>query len=269
MLFVIRKALIIALFAFSFTTPLTAAAEGAIAKASERGVLRVGLSSFVPWAMRNKDGSFHGFEVDVATELAKDMGVRVQIIPTPWEGLIPALISKKIDVIIAGMTITPKRNLQVNFTEPYAFTDLVFIANKQKIANIEHSNDLAGYNDKSITFVQRRGTIPAIYVREKLPNATLRLFDDDATIMRELLNGKAHVWITPNPSPEFVIAEHPDKLVIPFRSDIQPSRDGMALRKGDIDSLNFLNQWIALKHARGWLEERRNYWFRTRDWQEK
>jgi polar amino acid transport system substrate-binding protein len=81
----------------------------------------VGLSTFVPWAMRAKSGELIGFEIDVARKLAEDMGVEVEFQPTAFDGIIPALIAKKFDLIITGMALKPKRNLQVNFSRPYAY----------------------------------------------------------------------------------------------------------------------------------------------------
>ena len=93
--------------------------ESAIEAAMKRGKLRVGMSTFVPWAMRNKKGELIGFEIDVATKVAKDLGIEVEFVPTAWSGIIPALIAGKFDVIIGGMSVTTKRNLTVNFTAPY------------------------------------------------------------------------------------------------------------------------------------------------------
>ena len=101
-------------------TSLPAIADDLIADIQKRGTLKVGMSTFVPWAMRDKKGDLIGFEIDVATKLAKDMGVEVEFVPTAWSGIIPALLAKKFDVIIGGMSITPQRNLTVNFTAPYA-----------------------------------------------------------------------------------------------------------------------------------------------------
>ena len=92
---------------------------GMLASVKKRGVMRVGFSTFVPWAMQDKDGEFVGFEIDVARRLAKDMGVQVQFEPTQWSGIIPALLSGKFDIIIGGMSIQPARALKVNFSNPY------------------------------------------------------------------------------------------------------------------------------------------------------
>ncbi|MCB1491107.1 MAG: transporter substrate-binding domain-containing protein, partial [Rhodobiaceae bacterium] len=82
------------------------------------GTIRVGMATFVPWAMRDKNGDLIGFEIDVAKKLAEDMGVGIEFVPTAWDGIIPALLAGKFDVIIGGMSITPARNLTVNFTRP-------------------------------------------------------------------------------------------------------------------------------------------------------
>ncbi len=81
------------------------AAASVIEEIKKRGTLRVGMSTFVPWAMRDKKGDLIGFEIDVATQVAADMDVKIQFIPTAWSGIIPALIAKKFDVIIICVII--------------------------------------------------------------------------------------------------------------------------------------------------------------------
>ncbi|MEN8686469.1 MAG: transporter substrate-binding domain-containing protein, partial [Desulfuromonadales bacterium] len=84
--------------------------------------MRVGFSTFVPWAMKDKQGGYTGYEIEVARQLAKDMGVEVDFVPTKWSGIIPALLTGKFDIIIGGMGITPERNLKVNFSDPYEYS---------------------------------------------------------------------------------------------------------------------------------------------------
>ena len=81
--------------------------ESTMEQIMKRGVLRVGMDTFVPWAMKSKTGEFVGFEIDVARQLAEDMGVKVEFVPTKWAGIIPALLTGKFDVIIGGMGIRP------------------------------------------------------------------------------------------------------------------------------------------------------------------
>ncbi|MGD9235755.1 MAG: transporter substrate-binding domain-containing protein, partial [Desulfobacterales bacterium] len=87
--------------------------ESTVEQVIKRGTLRVGMSTFVPWAMKDKTGKLIGFEIDVARQLAADMGVKIEFVPTKWAGIIPALLTGKFDVIIGGMSVRPDRNLKV------------------------------------------------------------------------------------------------------------------------------------------------------------
>ena len=82
--------------------------ESVIQTIMKRGKIKVGMSTFVPWAMRNKEGELIGFEIDVAKQLAEDLGVEIEFVPTAWSGIIPALIAGKFDAIIGGMSVTTK-----------------------------------------------------------------------------------------------------------------------------------------------------------------
>ena len=95
--------------------------QSTVEQVIKRGILKVGMSTFVPWAMKDKTGKLIGFEIDVASQLAEDMGVKVEFVPTKWAGIIPALLTGKFDVIIGGMSVRPDRNLKVNFTIPYDY----------------------------------------------------------------------------------------------------------------------------------------------------
>ena len=121
----------------------------------KRGKLQVGFGSFLPWAIRDKQGNWVGFEIDVSTKLAKDMGVELELMPTAWDGIIPSLIAGKFDVIIGGLTVTPARQEQVDFTEPYSQSGQGIAASKQLASSLKYPE---GYNDAKVTFVCRRGS---------------------------------------------------------------------------------------------------------------
>lgn len=227
----------------------------------DRGSLRVGLSSFVPWAMRSKNGDLIGFEVDVANKIAQDMEVELELVPTAWDGIIPALLAKKFDIIISGMFITPKRNLQVNFTIPYDYSGLGMVANKSLASGYDSLED---FNRSDVVFALRRGAYPVEYVRTNLPNAQVVEFDDDASARQELINGNAHAWVASEPEPHFSALDYPDELFLPLDKTLTEHRSGMALRKGDADSLNFFDNWI--RENKDWVAQRRRYWFESREW---
>ncbi|MBW2251020.1 MAG: transporter substrate-binding domain-containing protein, partial [Deltaproteobacteria bacterium] len=163
--------------------------ESTIEQVQKRGILRVGMSTFVPWAMKDKTGKLIGFEIDVATRLAQDMGVTVEFIPTKWSGIIPALSTGKFDVIIGGMGILPSRNLKVNFSVPYDFTGMSMVAHKKVAAGF---NDLQDFNRSDVVIAARLGSTAVTASKKYLPKAQLRLFDDESQAYQELLNGRVH-----------------------------------------------------------------------------
>ena len=237
--------------------------ESALETIKKRGTLKVGMSTFVPWAMRNTKGELIGFEIDVANKVAADMGVGIEFVPTAWDGIIPALIAGKFDVIIGGMSITPQRNLTVNFTVPYAHSGQGVAANKQLAENLSWPD---GYNSSNVTFTCRRGATPCTLIQEMFPKATLRQFDDDAQAMQEVLNGNAHAVISSQPKPNYGIIDNPDVLFAPVGDNLTRGDEAFVLRKGDPDALNFFSNWILVHTSNGWLQKRHDYWFKSRDW---
>ena len=237
-------------------------AESAIEAAMKRGKLLVGMSTFVPWAMRNKEGELIGFEIDVAKKVAADMEVDVEFVPTAWSGIIPALIAGKFDVIIGGMSITPQRNLTVNFTAPYAHSGQQMAANKA----LAEGFSVEDFNASDVTISCRRGATPCQAAQKLFPKASLRRFDDDAQAFQEVVNGNAHATISSAPKPRFWSMQYQEKLFMPTEDNLTTGNEAFALRKGDPDAVNFFSNWILVNTANGWLKETHDYWFKTQEW---
>lgn len=237
-----------------------ASAEGVLEQIQQRGKLRVGMSTFVPWAMRDKEGNLMGFEIDVAKKVAEDMGVEIEFVPTAWSGIIPALLADKFDIIIGGMSITPQRNLTVNFTIPYAHSGQQMAANTALAGNFKSLDD---YNDSSVTIACRRGATPCNFAEKRFPKATLRQFDDDAQAFQEVVNGNAHAMISSAPKPRFWADAYPDKVFVANNGEnLSRGDEAFALRKGDPDALNFFSNWVLVNTSNGWLDQTHDYWFK-------
>lgn len=237
--------------------------ESVIETIKERGVIKIGLSLFVPWSMRDLNGDLVGYELDVGRQLAEDMGVEVEFIPTSWDGIIPALVSGNFDAIISGMSVTASRNLTVNFTDPYAFSGLAVYSNIAMTQGMSRED----FNDASITFAARRGATPAAVIAKQFPNAQVLLFDEDGAAAQEVLNGNAHATMAAQPTPNREVENYPETLHIPFEALYDPRGEAFAIRKGDADAMNYFNNWIAQQWRSGWLEERHNYWFAGTEWE--
>jgi polar amino acid transport system substrate-binding protein len=238
--------------------------ESMIEQVQKRGVLRVGMSTFVPWAMKDKTGKFIGFEIDVATRLAKDTGVKVEFVPTKWSGIIPALITGKFDIIIGGMGIIPSRNLKVNFSIPYDYTGMSIVASKTLAAGFSRLED---FNRPDVVIAARLGSTAVTAAKKYMPKAQLRLFDDESEAYQELVNGRVHAVVASAPTPAFQALKYPAKLFLPHDKTFTREPIGFAVKKGDFDTMNYLDNWIRYVESEGWLKDRKNYWFRTKDWE--
>jgi len=242
------------------------AEESVIERVQKKRVIRVGMSTFVPWAMRDKTGKLIGFEIDVARQLADDMGVKVEFVPTNWSGIIPALLTGKFDVIIGGMGITPKRNLKVNFSDPYDFTGMSLVSHRKKADGFV---SLADFNKKEVTIAVRIGTTAEMAAKKYMPDATFKLFENESQALQELHLGRVHAVVASAPLPRFQALKYPNKLMIPLQEDFTKEPIGFVVRKGDHDALNYLNNWIRVKQSDGFLSETKHYWFETRDWADR
>ncbi len=237
--------------------------ESAIEQIARRGTLRVGMDIFVPWAMKDKKGELIGFEIDVARQLARDMGVKVQFVPTKWSGIIPALAAGKFDVIIGGMSVTPQRNMKINFTRPYYYTSQGLLANLEKCRGFSVDD----FNRPEVTLAARLGSTAALAAKKRFPKAKLRLFDDEPAAVQEVRNGRVHAMVASMPLPAHMAADAPD-LLVAYKEQLMKEPIAFGVRKGDFDTVNFFNNWIEMVRSRGWIDERYAYWFLSRNWKD-
>jgi len=114
--------------------------------------------------------------------------------------------------------------------------------------------------------VARVGTTAADAAAKFMPRARLRLFDDEAQAIQDLLNGRADAMVASSPLPAFQALSHPERLYLPVAGTFTREPIGFAVRKGDADTLNYFNSWITVVAAEGFLAERKHYWFETREW---
>jgi len=243
------------------------AAASGLEDIKKRGSFRIGLATFVPWSMRNKQGDLVGFEVDVATKMATDFGMKAEFVPTAWDGIIPALLAGRFAVIIGGMSITQTRNLTINFSEFYHTTGLVMFANKKLAAGFTKLED---FNKPEVTIVCRRATPSARMVAARLLKATLRQFDEESPSVQEVVQGRAHAMVASPPLHQHTAKRFPNEIFIPFAAPIEAALSAMGVRKGDPDLLNALNNWIMLnKTVTTFLADRNEYWFNGLDWEDQ
>jgi polar amino acid transport system substrate-binding protein len=230
------------------------------------GTLRVGVTLFAPWAARTADGELAGFEVDVARQLAADLGVAAQLLPYDVDRLVPALESGEIDLIAAGLTITPERALHVNFSAPYAESGVGLATHVERTASV---TEAAALDDEAFTIAAVEGSVGAQLARRLWPRARVRLFPSIEEASAALLSGEVHGYVEDEPVPTFLALENPGVVDVPTGRPLLASPAGFAVNKGDPDFLAFLNAWITARKADTWLPTTASYWFESLRWQER
>jgi polar amino acid transport system substrate-binding protein len=254
------------------TIMLAALAFGAEAAARDlqdvlnTGRLRVGVTLYAPWAARGADGELIGFEVDVARQLASDMGVEAQLFPYDLDRLVPALEAGEIDLIAAGLTITPERALHVNFSNPYAASGVGLATHVERTASI---TDAAGLDNDGYRIAAVEGSVGAELARRLWPRAQVQVFASVEAASKALLAGEVHGFVEDEPVPTFLALENPGVIDVPTGRPLLASPAGFAVNKGDADFLAFLNAWITAREADTWLPTTASYWFESLRWRER
>lgn len=228
------------------------------------GKLRVGVYLLVPYVMKDANGSLIGGEIDIATRVAKDMGVTPEFKLYDWDKLIPALQKGEIDIIASGMSITPQRALQVYFSDPYASSGISIATNIKLTAEF---NSLADLNNAQVAIGVIAGTVSEQVAREVFDKAAVKLFNEEAKAENALVKGLIHAYVRSEPEPRFLALRHPKEIDVPITKPLLATREAFAVRRGDNDFVNFLNAWITARTADAWLTSTRNYWFESLGWQ--
>ncbi|RXJ86300.1 transporter substrate-binding domain-containing protein [Arcobacter sp. CECT 8985] len=208
----------------------------------QSGELRVGLDpGYMPFEMKDKRGRLIGYDIDLAKIMAKEMGVKLKIVPTTFDGIIAGLLTGKFDIIIAGMTITQKRNSKINFTDPYLVIGQTILLNKKYKDEIKSAKDLD--NEKYI-ITAKLGQTGEIVARKFFKNAKINTFDTESEAVSEVLNNKAVAFVNDQPyNAVFMTGKGKNKL-IHLDKPLTYEPLAFAIKKGDPDFLNWLNNFL-------------------------
>ncbi len=236
---------------------------GALQRVLEKGTLRVGIALFTPWTFKNKDGELVGFEIDVAKQLAKDLGVKPEFHPFKWEDIIPALLKGEIDIIAAGIVITPQRALKVNFSQPYDSSGIGLVTNIPLTKAFDGPEDL---NRSEVIISAVTGSVGEDLAHRVFPEATIKTFSSSEEAIEAVTGGKVHGYIEHEPITTFIALDHPDTVDEPLSKPLLETKEAFAVRKGDPDFVYFLNAWIISHNADTWLRSVHEYWFEGIEW---
>ncbi len=236
---------------------------GTLASVLQNKTIRIGVSLFTPWTIQQKNGDLVGFEIDVAKQLAKDLKVTPSFQVLDWKDIVPALLAKKIDIIVAGMVITPQRALKVNFSQPYASSGIGLVTHMGLTKHFTGPNDL---NNPNVVVAAVTGTVSHDLAHQIFPKATVKSYTSSQEAITAVTSGKIHGYIEHEPITTFTVLDHPNLVDKPLTQPLLTTKAGFAVNKGDPDFINFLNAWITAHTADMWLASAHKYWFESVKW---
>ena len=248
----------------AFSADIDLAKKSTIEQILKRGELRVGFESgYVPFEMTNKKGEFIGFDMDYGRRLAKDMGVKFVPINTAWDGIIPALMTGKFDIIMGGMTITQERNLKVNFADPYIVVGQTILINKKLKDQVLSYKDL---NNPKFIVTSRMGTTGEQAIKRYIPKATYKGFESEAEAGLEVINGKADALVYDLPYCGFLYGSQGQGKTIFLSDPFTYEPLAWAINRGDPDFLNYLNNFLRQTKGDGFYDRMYKKWITGTKW---
>lgn len=217
----------------------------------QRGTLVVGMElKFWPFEYVDETGNPVGFDVDIARELAARMGVRLEIKDMEWTGLIPALASGKIDLVISGITGTLERAKSISFTSPYFTTGLCALLSAKRSGDIA---DVAALDAPGRVIAVKTGTTADLVAPKRFPKATINRYREETACVQEVVNGRADAFLYDQIS----IAKHHRQNPETTRAVLAPFTYEpfcIALPKGDFDWWQYLEMFLTTIRADGTLD---------------
>jgi polar amino acid transport system substrate-binding protein len=235
----------------------TAALAQTLDDIKKKGEITIGLLvDFPPYGTLNSSNQPDGYDADVARLLAKDLGVKINLLAVTGPNRIPFLLTNKVDLLVASLAVTPERAKQVQFSKPYAAATIVLYGEKK--ANMKAPADLKG---------QRIGVARAstqdVALSAVAPEGTeIRRFDDDASAMQALLSGQVDA-IGCSTTVAAQIAKRAPAGTYENKFVLRQQVMGVALRPGQTELLKAIDAFIDKNKANGELNKLYQKWLGT------
>jgi polar amino acid transport system substrate-binding protein len=196
-------------------------------------------ANFPPFAFVDKSGNPDGFDVKALDWIAKEMGFKVKHQPMDWDGIVPSLKAKKIDIVASGMSITDERKKQVNFTIPYWKIKQVLVGKKE--AKVTAEQALADGNKVGV----QRGTTEAKWIEENLikkggKKFELVQYDSAPLAIEDVVNGRIIAAAMDDAPALDAAKKKPVKILGGF--GMKDEDFGYAIRKEDAEFLKKVNE---------------------------
>jgi cyclohexadienyl dehydratase len=257
-LYALKKVVVVVFALVSVFSAPSNAAPSRLQEIIDRGVLRVGTTGdWNPMTIRDPATNFYkGFDIDITTELAKDLGVTVEYVATDWKTLVSGVVTDKYDMT-GSAALNMKRARVAGYSQPYFNLAFVPVIQKQNFKRFRKWSD---FNSSSVTIISTRGTLQESLVQELFPKARHSIIQAPLRDYQQLLANKATVIVTSNIEAATITNRFPQLTVAKVNGMRRPTPVAMLLPKEDQIWINYINHWIELKKTQGFFDRIARKW---------
>ncbi|MEO9825680.1 MAG: transporter substrate-binding domain-containing protein [Paracoccaceae bacterium] len=235
-----------------------AMAQSALNDILSDGVLKVGTTGdWNPMTMRDvATNKYEGYDIDVMTALAADLGVEVEFVPTDWKTLVSGVTSGQYH-ITGSASVSPSRAKAAGYSNSYFSLVTVPLTLK---TNMERFSDWDDLNKPDVSVAATLGTTQESQVKQYFPDAEHRIVEAPARDFQEVLAGRADANITSNVEANKLVAQYDQLMIVPVPEGRSPTPIAMLMPQGDQVWINYVNTWITLKQEQGFFDELGKKW---------
>jgi len=238
----------------------SAMAESRLQQILVNGELRVGTTGdWNPMTMIDPTSKERkGFDIDIATALATDMGVKVVFVPTTWKTLVNGVVAAKYDMT-SSASLSPKRALVAGYSLSYfAVEDVPLMLNKNK----GKYNSWEDLNNPNVTVAVTLGTVQEKRAEVLFNKSKIIKVSAPARDYQEVLAGRADISMTSNLEAAKLVEQYPQMMVVPVQGGKNPTPLAVLLPQADQVWINYVNHWIILKSERGFFDQLEAKWLK-------
>lgn len=230
----------------------------------KNGVFKVCMEpAYMPFEMTNKRGEIVGFDPDLAALMAKDLGVKLELVSTAWDGIIPALLTEKCDIVMSGMTITEERAQKIDFSQPYMVIGQTVLLRKDLADTVKSYKDL---NKPGYKVASKLGTTGEIAAKKYLAKAKYFSYETEAEGVMEVVNGKVDAFIYDAPYNLVANVQRGEGKLVFLDKPFTDEPLGWGVRKGNPEFVKWLNGFLAKVKKDGSYDTLHQKWFKNTDW---
>ena len=235
----------------------------AVVSTASAETLRVGMEcTYAPFNFKSADGKLMGYDVDVAKAVGGLIGADLEFVCQKWDGMIPALLANKFDLVIASMSITDKRLKKMDFSDTYRISVGRLVGRKNSGGKLfdRYDNPISA-NFAGLKVGLERATTYADWFENELPEATVVLYDSNEALYLDLVNGRTDMIMTNPMKAHLRFLSKKDGAGFEF---VSPQIDekkyfgigvGIGLRQGNDELKARLNEALKTLTDAGWLEK--------------